>query len=358
MMQKLDSLGRADAWADIDSGKLIVKWYGLPDGSESNYLALLRKRSGIFVDFVAGDVLSREEHTYWSAYNSVSAAEIARRYGKNALDSASNDARKLKEKGVDLRGTIPQHEKPEPYAIQVGPHAEFPENLLVGGAFGKILLDIDILKSGVIANPQVIDVDLYVGPYCENYSWLLYPGHHPSDDSVMQALRPWIHDYIKAMRLTIHDRYFSWLYQDTLHQSYEIRIRPEFEDSLPVRASPGRFQFPPKFLGPKDRCDISVECWVDDLGRLVHSKLSSILLEKYRGIEDGEPRYNHYYCSSGSPASDTSKSIEGNTWLFKRLKGSIGQAVRQTRFEVSKTSTYFNYFDVARTHIYFTSKRQ
>lgn len=83
--------GMKAAIADIEAGKLILKWPPLPDSIEVvDYKALLKKECG-----VESKVLDQSE---WlkggEGYNDVMAAEIEYRFGKGTLE-------RLKKKAAD-----------------------------------------------------------------------------------------------------------------------------------------------------------------------------------------------------------------------------------------------------------------
>lgn len=359
LLRELDSLGRADARKDISNGMLVIKWFGLPDGSEENYQALLYKRYHIFVDFVWGDELSREQYTYWSAYNSVSESEIARRYGDGVLDSTSSDAERLNSNGIKVPDTAPHEQWPQPYSIFVGEHAPFPDNLLVRGTFGTISLSLDILKSGKIVNPIVLNTYLFRGPFQKGFIWWNYDSSYSQTDTLMEQLQPWIHAYVKSMTVQVNPHYFCWLYKDTLNVGYDIHVRPEFEDSTIVKPIVPAMPAVLDSTGLKTYYQIGIDYWVDSTGTVLKSRIGSILIQ-YIDSTITPPRLKHYYCSSaadiGDPG-DTTSAIRGATWLVNKYRWLINRALAGTRFVIEPRTRYFHYFNAACVTVGYTNQK-
>lgn len=359
LLQELDSLGRGDARKDISNGMLVIKWFGLPDGSEKNYQALLYKRYHIFVDFVWGDELSREQYTYWSAYNSVSESEIDRRYGEGVLDSISSEARRLTSSGIEVPNTAPQEQWPEPFSLSVGEHPAFPDSLLVKGTFGTISLSLDILKSGAIANPTVLNAYLFRGPFQREFIWWNYDSTYSKTDPLMEKLRPWVDTYVKSMAVEVNPHYFCWLYKDTLNVGYDIHVRPEFGDSTIVKPIVPAMPTVLDGSGPETYYRIGIDYWVDSSGTVLKSRIGSILIQ-YIDSTITPPRFRHYYCSStadvGDPG-DTTSSIQGATWLVSKYRWLIDRALAGTSFLIEPRTRYFNFFNAAYVTVGYTNQK-
>lgn len=357
LLRGLDSLGKADARTDISHGKLVIKQFGLPEGSESNYQMLLFKRYGILVDFVWGDNLSREQYTYWTAYNSISTSEIAKRFGSSVLDSASSEARRLKASGIELPNTVPHQDWPEAYSIQVRDHPAFPESLLVKGTFGSIDLYLHILKSGQLVDPKVMSAEFFLGPFTKEFRWSSFGDNDSGSDSIMSLLGSWIQTYIKSMRADVNRSYFTWYYEDTLDASYDIEVRPELEDSMAVEPVLPKLSPPSNLVGPKDLYEVSFKCWVDRTGKMVNHKLSTIVLLIRRPASEGEPLFDRYECSSESDPENTTTTLTGDTLLLQKFAPFIDRALAGTTFHVHRNNEYFKYFDIARVEIMFANFR-
>ncbi len=355
LLRGLDSLGKADARTDISHGKLVIKQFGLPDGSESNYQVLLFKRFGILVDFVWGDNLSREQYAYWSAYNSVSTCEIAKRFGDSVLDSVSSEARRLRASGIELPNTVPHGDWPEPYSIQVNGHPVFPESLFVKGTFGSVDLYLHILKSGQIVDPKVMSAGFFLGPYNKGFRWSSFGDKDRRSDSLMSLLSPWIQTYIKSMHADVNRSYFTWFYEDTLDASYDIKVRPEIEDSMAVEPVLPKLSPPSNLVGPNDYYEISIVCWVDRTCKMVNHKLSTVVLLTRRPASEAEPRFDRYECTSESDPEDTTTTMTGDTLLLQKFAPFIDRALAGTTFQVQRDNEYFKYFDVARVEIMFAN---
>lgn len=78
--------GRREARSDIRDGKLILRTYGYAAGARTKYAELLRERLGVETVAVAGCVVDASIVAETAAYNEVMKAEIAKRFGADALE--------------------------------------------------------------------------------------------------------------------------------------------------------------------------------------------------------------------------------------------------------------------------------
>ena len=79
--------GRREAETDIRDGKLMLRTYGYAAGAKTKYAELLRERLGVETVAVAGCVVDASIVAETAAYNEVMKAEIAKRFGPDALKS-------------------------------------------------------------------------------------------------------------------------------------------------------------------------------------------------------------------------------------------------------------------------------
>ena len=91
------ALGQAEAQRDLTNGLLEVKSYGDPAPATEDYAKILKTRYQVEFRTVAGCVVTPERVDNWRGYNDVMMGEIKRRYGKDALDQAWQDAQQASE---------------------------------------------------------------------------------------------------------------------------------------------------------------------------------------------------------------------------------------------------------------------
>ncbi len=351
LLHRLQNTAIADAQRDISAGKLIIKWFGLPDGSESNYAALAEQRYGITVQIVAGDVLTRQEHTYWSSYNRTSRREIELRYGPSALDSLETEARLLQKKKINLKIEHLSSETDEPYKIHVENVPPFPESLFIKGTFGSISLSIGVLKTGKLANVSLESVRLFMGPFKKHFFWCKPLAAGPAEDSVLKLLKPWLQKYISLMRVQLNPNHFYWLYQDTLNRSHRFEIRPQLEERWPIKSVLPKLIPPDSIVGPRDRYGIYLSFWLDRSGHVVARRIQSICLTVPPDSSREEGLFASYYCSQNG-LEDTTQSPSGDLFLLQRFKPWLESVIPDIRFEVENKNEYFDYFAVASVLVY------
>ncbi|OYW75039.1 MAG: hypothetical protein B7Z37_15345 [Verrucomicrobia bacterium 12-59-8] len=86
--------GRADARKDLKAGKLRVETMGGPPAPwEGTYERLMKERYGIEFQWVADCVVSDRVISHAKGYNGIMGAEIARRFGDDALKKTAEEAR-------------------------------------------------------------------------------------------------------------------------------------------------------------------------------------------------------------------------------------------------------------------------
>jgi hypothetical protein len=353
LLHTLQLTAAADAHRDIAAGKLIIKLYGLPDGWESDYAVLAKERYGITVQFVAGDVLTRQEYTYWSSYNRISEREIELRYGSFALDSLETEAQSLYKKKINLKLDLSSSDSDdEPYKIQVKNVPPFPDSLFVEGTFGSISLSIEVLKTGKLANVSLESVRFFQGPFTEDFFWAKPWPDSSRQDSVIELLNPWINNYISLMRVRLNSKHFYWLYQDTLHRSYTIEIRPQFEEQWPVKPILPKLIPPDSVVGLRERYGVYLSFWVNRSGEMVAKRIESLSLTvpTDSSMEDG--LFSSYYCSQNREGKDTTMSLSGDVFLLERFKPWLETVIPVIKFDVDAKNEYFNYFDVASVLVY------
>jgi len=358
LLHRLQNAAIADAQRDIAAGKLIIKWFGLPDGSESNYAALAKQRYGITVQFVAGDVLTRQEYTYWSSYDRTSRREIELRYGPFALDSLETEARLLHNKKVNLKAEHTTSAADKPYKIQVENVPPFPDSLFIKGTFGSISLNIGVLKTGKLANVSLAAVRLFKGPYEKHFFWGKPLPAGSEEDSVLRLLKPWLDNYISLMRVELNPNHFYWLYQDTLTRSHRIEIRPQLEERWPIKPVLPKLIPPDSIVGTRDRYGIYLSLWLDRSGHVVARRIQSIHLTvpPDSSMEDG--LFASYYCSQNGAHEDTTQSLSGDLFLLQRFKPWLESVIPDIRFEVEKENEYFDYFSVASVLVYLGNEHE
>lgn len=86
--------GRETARADIKAGHLALRTYGFAYAGSPAYARLLKERLGVEVKSAAGCVIDAAILAETNAYNEVMKSEIARRFGKNALETIEAEAQK------------------------------------------------------------------------------------------------------------------------------------------------------------------------------------------------------------------------------------------------------------------------
>lgn len=88
--------GRREAAHDIAAGDLRLRTYGIfIPGATSTFEDLLAAKLGVKVDTVAGCLVTPELVARTAAYNEVVEAEIARRFGADAMDSLQKEANRI-----------------------------------------------------------------------------------------------------------------------------------------------------------------------------------------------------------------------------------------------------------------------
>lgn len=89
-----DSAGFAEAERDIAAGTLRIKTYGLPGPSFVESIALMQSRLGVEVKPVAGCLVDDALRENVTGYNRRMMAEIARKFGPDAMAKIERDAQK------------------------------------------------------------------------------------------------------------------------------------------------------------------------------------------------------------------------------------------------------------------------
>ena len=93
--------GRSEAAHDVQNEKFVIKAWGLPEFKINDipsrtevYESLLLTRYKISLEWVAGCVIDEETLSYALAYNQVSRAGIAAKFGKDILEKVRKEADK------------------------------------------------------------------------------------------------------------------------------------------------------------------------------------------------------------------------------------------------------------------------
>ena len=86
--------GAAAAEADITSGQLVLRRYGFPSPWQNTYKTLLAERHGVRLDDMAGCVVTAELIDDVREYNRRMEAEIASRFGAEALRDVQAEAKR------------------------------------------------------------------------------------------------------------------------------------------------------------------------------------------------------------------------------------------------------------------------
>lgn len=86
--------GREAARADIKAGRLVLRTYGFAYAGSTNYARLLKERLGVEIKSAGGCVVDARIIGETNAYNEVMKAEIARRFGKDALEKIQAEAQR------------------------------------------------------------------------------------------------------------------------------------------------------------------------------------------------------------------------------------------------------------------------
>jgi hypothetical protein len=89
-----ESAGLAEAERDIAAGTLRIKTYGLPAPWFTQYIDLMQSRLGVEVKPVAGCVVDDALTESVTGYNRRMMAEIARKFGPDAMSKVEQDAQK------------------------------------------------------------------------------------------------------------------------------------------------------------------------------------------------------------------------------------------------------------------------
>jgi hypothetical protein len=89
--------GRADALKEIAEGRLALETMGLPPVSRGAYRDILKERHGIQLRAVAGCIVNSTITGHARGFNEVMTAEIAKRFGPDALEKAGADAERRAE---------------------------------------------------------------------------------------------------------------------------------------------------------------------------------------------------------------------------------------------------------------------
>ena len=84
--------GRADAKADLSHGRFRELGFGLPAPWLPLYASILKERYGVEFEGVAGCMVTQETVNYVRGYNAVSAEAILRRFGRDVLTEAEQEA--------------------------------------------------------------------------------------------------------------------------------------------------------------------------------------------------------------------------------------------------------------------------
>ena len=84
--------GRADAEADLRSGRLVLEDYGFPRKGQQEFADILRQRYSIELRRVASDIIDETAYGHSFGYNEVSRAEIQRRFGTDVIQKAEAEA--------------------------------------------------------------------------------------------------------------------------------------------------------------------------------------------------------------------------------------------------------------------------
>jgi hypothetical protein len=86
--------GHDDAERDAKAGTLALEIYGLPAPYFGEYTKLLLNRHHIELRQVAGCLIDDQTAGHAKGYNEIAMKEIERRYGKDMLETARQEARK------------------------------------------------------------------------------------------------------------------------------------------------------------------------------------------------------------------------------------------------------------------------
>jgi len=84
--------GHDDAERDLKAGRLALEIFGLPAPYFGEYTKLLLDRYHIELHQVAGCVIDNQIAGHANGYNEVAIKEIERRYGKDILETARQEA--------------------------------------------------------------------------------------------------------------------------------------------------------------------------------------------------------------------------------------------------------------------------
>jgi hypothetical protein len=87
--------GQADALKEIAEGRLALETMGLPAVWRGTYMDLLKERHGIQLRAVAGCIVNSSITGHARGFNEIMTAEIAKRFGADALDKVRTDAERL-----------------------------------------------------------------------------------------------------------------------------------------------------------------------------------------------------------------------------------------------------------------------
>jgi hypothetical protein len=86
--------GKLMARIDLARGHYKVLGYGYGSPARPEFARLLGERYGIEYDEIGGEIVSRHTVAYADGYNSVSAAAVNRRFGRDVFKEAEEEAQK------------------------------------------------------------------------------------------------------------------------------------------------------------------------------------------------------------------------------------------------------------------------
>ena len=94
-MNEFYQKGEKEALEDIKADKLKLKTLGLKVGWFREWQEILWKEHEIQIDIIAGCMVSDEEIDYANGYNSISEAEIKKRFGENIFENTLYKAERI-----------------------------------------------------------------------------------------------------------------------------------------------------------------------------------------------------------------------------------------------------------------------
>ena len=143
---ELDSLfnsGMEEAKLDISKNIINYKFWGYPKECDIIFEKILKKEYNINVEPVGGDVVSSTEVSKWNGYNKIVKEYIFKKYGKDIIQEAYNDAKE------SLPGNIALN-KDSVYSL-----LKYPELAKKNKIEGIVLVAIKLNKYGKVITTRI-----------------------------------------------------------------------------------------------------------------------------------------------------------------------------------------------------------